>query len=430
MPAVHGTVAEGRGRRRLMAPALAAILMGVVAALATTLVFFAYRRLPSVPARPAPSASAALARDPRLGVAYDALARSDYITALRECARAEQQGVPAPALEAVRSAIFRETDYLDRELESYQRWAKAAPDDATPWLRLFYLYADLGWKREADHASREALRRAPHEPRAHVARATFLDRYVGPDEALAEIDTARRLKTDNDAALSNLRAIVLLKAGNEAEAEAEIRRAIEQEPSSVAHRLVLAQSLLGQNRLDEAHTSFTEVLRRDPKNVEAAYQLGLIAEQQNDPLTATRHFERAAALDARHDSTLWHLTRLYRQQGRHEESKRLARLYGTMKRNTTAFESVLSQLDERPGDLKLHWHLALKYLGAEEYSKAIVELRAIAQFEPDDRDVRRALHIALTKAGRLTEAREFAPAALKAKKTQQQSSKPAAKAHR
>ena len=76
-----------------------------------------------------------------------------------------------------------------------------------------------------------------------------------------------------------------------------------------------------------------------------------------------------------------------------------------MQRNTGALDSLTSQMDERPGDLKLHWQLAMRYLAADEYPKAIVELRAVAQFQPEDKDVRRALTIALTKAGRVTEAR-------------------------
>ena len=86
-------------------------------------------------------------------------------------------------------------------------------------------------------------------------------------------------------------------------------------------------------------------------------------------------------------------------------------MYGRMQRNTGALDSLTSQMDERPGDLKLHWQMAMRYLAAEEYPKAIVELRAVAQFQSEDKDVRRALTIALTKAGRVTEARAVRAAA-------------------
>ena len=382
-------------------------LMGVAALFAATFAFYrAYERQPksALVQNPANVSAPPPVPDARLAGAREALARRQYVLALSQCEQALRRGAPISAVEEVRATIFRDTDYLDREIESYQRWAEADPGSAEPWLKLFYIFSDLFWKREAEHASAQALRLAPENPRVHVARALFLSSHGSAAQALAEINTALRL-TRNNPALLNLRATTLLKQDRAPEAETDLRAALEREPKNVSHLLVLAESLNRQGRETEAADCLRRVQEQNPQDVASAYQLGLIADRQGNAAEALAYFERAAAINIQHDKLAWHLSQLYRQQGRLKESATLARMYGRMQRNTSALDSLTSRLDERPGDLKLHWQLAMRYLAAEEYPRAIVELRAVAQFQPEDKDVRRALTIALTKAGRVTEAR-------------------------
>src|SRR5947199_403388 len=77
---------------------------------------------------------------------------------------------PAEVL-AVESQVFRGTDYLDKEIDTLQRWARAAPKDYRPLLRLFYVYLDLGWRHEAGLMSEQALRLAPTEAGCQEAGA-------------------------------------------------------------------------------------------------------------------------------------------------------------------------------------------------------------------------------------------------------------------
>jgi hypothetical protein len=129
------------------------MLVGAAAAvLAAALALSAIPRrgatpLPSFPQRPAVTQtlpSESRPPDPRLAPAREALKQGRYAAALRHCDAAAAQGVPVAFVEAVRAEIFRETRYLDKEMESYQRWSAADPADAAPWLKLFYIYDDLG----------------------------------------------------------------------------------------------------------------------------------------------------------------------------------------------------------------------------------------------------------------------------------------------
>jgi predicted Zn-dependent protease len=175
--------------------------------------------------------------------------------------------------------------------------------------------------------------------------------------------------------------------------------------------LVLAQALLSQKRPDEATEVLRALKRREPDNIGAAYQLGLLALEKNDLAEATAQMEFVTRRDAQYENALWHLVSLYRRQGRVQESRPLAALYGRMKRNAETFTATLSRMDERPGDLKTHWQMAGLRMGADEFPQAIVELRAILAVparrsrrppEPDH---------ALNRSGRATEARQLAAAA-------------------
>ena len=116
--------------------------------------------------------------DPRLSAARSALERKQYADALRLSEEARSKSAPTAAVSELQADLFRETEYLDREIDILKRWESEAPRDATPRLRLFYIYLDLGWRRYADQVSQEALKAEPANPRCQVARALFFYRSM------------------------------------------------------------------------------------------------------------------------------------------------------------------------------------------------------------------------------------------------------------
>src|SRR5206468_3780664 len=83
--------------------------------------------------------------DPRLTAAKDALLHRDFSGAFRLCDAARKQGAASPDILEMQAAIFKETGYLDKEIEALKRWTTAAPREVRPWIKLFYIYMDLGW---------------------------------------------------------------------------------------------------------------------------------------------------------------------------------------------------------------------------------------------------------------------------------------------
>jgi tetratricopeptide (TPR) repeat protein len=348
-----------------------------------------------------------LTGDPRLNGAREALVRRDFVTALQRAEAARKQGVPLPDLLEFKADLFKETNYLDKEVATLRQWTAAAPRDHHPWLKLFHIYLDLGWRHEAGKASDRVLQLAPNDPRSLVTRALLYYRSKDPTLGLASIEAAERLNPANREFVS-LHATILLKALRFAEAEAEMRRSLTQDLSRSADRLVLAQALLGQRKLVEAAAALRQVQQQEPDSAEAAYGLGIIAQKQGDLPEATRQFQRAAARDAQYSNVLWQLGRLYIQQGRGEEGRKMVRMYETLDANASAFETALSRLESRPDNADLHAQLAQSHLGADELPQAIVEFRRVLELRPNDARARQGLITALTRHGRVTEARRLA----------------------
>jgi cytochrome c-type biogenesis protein CcmH/NrfG len=359
------------------------------------------------PATGAAKGEDSLPHDPRLHSALDALRRQDYPQALRLCESARKQGVAQAEVLPIEAEVFKATEYLDREIETLRRWIDTDPRNHRPWLKLFHIYLDLGWKAEAAEASEYALRLAPRDPRVHIARALFFYRSNEPTVGLQHIDRARQLDPSMPA-LINLHTTILLKALRFAEAEALIRKSLDKPPHPIASLLLLAQALLGQDKTQEAVALFQEVQQREPQNVEAAYQLGVIAHRQNNLAEAARQLETAARIDSQYSNVLWHLGRIYREQGREEEGSKLMRVFKKMDENTLAFETALARLQSRPNNPEVHYRLAQFRLSADELPQAIVELRRTLQLRPGHLKARRDLIEALRRHGRVTESRKLA----------------------
>lgn len=353
------------------------------------------------------SAERPAAHDARLTSAYGALRANDLAGAYRLSVLAEKHGALHREVLPLQAEIFRASDYLDREMTALQQWAVQAPHDPVPCLKLFHIYLDLGWKHEAEMASRKASARAPRNPRCYVARALLAYRSNDPAAGLPAIEAAERLEPANSG-LANLHAGLLLKALRFRDAEETLRRTLKKTPQSMENRLALAQALLGQNKTSEATAVLRTLQQQEPDSVEAAYQLGVLAEQKHDRSEAARQFEKAAAIDAQYSNVMWHLGRLYIEQGRVEEGRRLLKLFARMDANASDFETLLKRLETRPDDADLHYRLAQSHRTADELPQAIVELRRVLQLQPTHSSARRDLAAVLTRAGRATEARAVA----------------------
>ena len=180
--------------------------------------------------------------------------------------------------------------------------------DADPFVRLGAL----------EHVSRlpdaprlAALRRLLSDPLRAVrvsaapAAAPLLAGSVSPadraliEDALEEHRAVQELNAERPEAHTNL-AVVHAALGDEAAAEAALRRALDIAPHWIPALVNLADLYRATGRDDEGGAHLAEAARMRPPSGEAAYAYGLWLFRQDQPARALEQLQRAYELDPEH----------------------------------------------------------------------------------------------------------------------------------
>src|SRR6185295_17155875 len=114
-------------------------------------------------------------------------------------------------------------------------------------------------------------------------------------KAVEVIDAVVRRDPKNVDAV-NLQGIARAAAGDLAGARASYESALLLKPSFHAARLNLARVDIAEGKLDRARGVLTEMLRTDPKNGDAMFELALVEERAGNTAEAMRHLEQAMTL--------------------------------------------------------------------------------------------------------------------------------------
>ncbi len=130
-------------------------------------------------------------------------------------------------------------------------------------------------------------------------------------------------------------------------------------------------------KYDEAASGFVRALELSPDDVNAQYNLGVIAEHQRDLGRAQEAYEAAHRLDPGHVPTLLNLGLVYRRQGQ-------------LERAVALYEKVLTA----PGkehDVALLNNLTTAYRLAKSYPKAEATARKVLSRNPDNAEAHKNL---------------------------------------
>jgi tetratricopeptide (TPR) repeat protein len=210
---------------------------------------------------------------------------------------------------------------LEGALEAAEAALRASPDDLRAKLRKAELLVDLGYR--GDDRARVAQGRA-------IVDAVLARDEANPDALFvkAKIDLAEQ-KLDASAA-SLRRAIearpewaqahfllgstLLLQGAVETG-----RRVLRRSPGDAAMHILVAQSLLRQEKLDEALAEL-EVIPEESRDAEAHYALGRLFSKKRDWEAARRHMMAAYDPDSPHFEVLRALLDLDVREGRLAES--------------------------------------------------------------------------------------------------------------
>ncbi|MGH8193162.1 MAG: tetratricopeptide repeat-containing sulfotransferase family protein [Woeseiaceae bacterium] len=212
---------------------------------------------------------------------------------------------------------------------------------------------------EAEKSLKQTIRLAPTFARPHEDLGFVLLELKRPREAADILRNAVRLDPGLEQAHFNLgKALAMLGHGAEADEAFEKSFGLNPERGKLAH----AAEHHKAGRFDEAERLYREILRDNPKNVDAIRMLGRVALSASRNADAERLFRRAIELAPDFAGALTDLGRMLKEQNRFEEA-------------IECFERVIELEPDNP---QSHFQLAgtlapaaLTYRAIEAYEKAL-----------------------------------------------------------
>ncbi|HET6630594.1 MAG TPA: sulfotransferase [Woeseiaceae bacterium] len=212
---------------------------------------------------------------------------------------------------------------------------------------------------EAEQSLRQAIKLAPTFAKPHEDLGFVLLELKRPREAADILRNAVRLDPHLEQGWLNLgKALAMLGLGREADEAFEKSFALNPERG----KLALAAEHHKEGRFEEAERLYREIIRGNPKNVDAIRLLGRVALSARRNEDAERLFERAVRLAPDFTGAMADLARLCKEQNRFDE----------------AIQWCEKVIELEPGNPQAHFQLAgtlapaaLTYRAIESYEKAL-----------------------------------------------------------
>lgn len=209
---------------------------------------------------------------------------------------------------------------LPSALGAYQEAVKAAPSDASLWYDLGCLYALTGDPFQAESALKRALSLNLELADSHDAIGQLRELADDLDGALASYASAVTLKPGNAKFLRHM-ARVHLRRNDHPAARDALRRLLERDPSDVEARYQLGVLQLKADQPDLAIHEFNEVLERSDDHILALNGLGVASARIGALDQAAQALERAKALDPDSSATHTNLGVLSAAQERWDDAR-------------------------------------------------------------------------------------------------------------
>lgn len=212
---------------------------------------------------------------------------------------------------------------------------------------------------EAEKSLKQTIRLAPTFAKPHEDLGFVLLELKRPREAADVLRNAVRLDPELEQAHYNLgRALAMLGHGAEADESFEKSFSLNPERGKLAH----AAEHHKEGRYEEAERLYREIIRVNPKNVDAIRMLGRVALSASRNVDAERLFRRAIELAPDFAGAITDLGRVLKEQSRFDEA-------------VECFERVVELEPDSP---QAHFQLAavlapaaLTYRAIESYEKAL-----------------------------------------------------------
>jgi tetratricopeptide (TPR) repeat protein len=195
-------------------------------------------------------------------------------------------------------ASFRDSGQVDKAIAQAREVLVRKPGDASALAELALCHLARGEKDTAALLARQALDANPHS--AIAERATGLIHLANGDDAAAFQAFTKATQEDPRDTTARLNmGSVLLRAGAYVKAAEQFRAILQVSPDDSAAEVGLAAALRGESdakattKLEEARKYLEKVLERDPHDVSALFNLGVLnADFLKKPAEAKTYFSR------------------------------------------------------------------------------------------------------------------------------------------
>ena len=218
----------------------------------------------------------------------------------RTAAQYAQQAVSSQPQNPVAKLMLARALMANAEVgraESELKTLLAAYPDAAP------VVAEMGTQQRMKRdvrGARQSFERAleldgtSYEAIAGLVMLDLAARKYKEAVALVEGELARR---PTAAPLVILAARTYAAAGDDARAEASLKKAVENDPANLEACTLLGQLYLSQRRLDQALKEFDQLSKLQPRPAGAHTMVGIVLEAQGKPEEARKRYEAALAAD-------------------------------------------------------------------------------------------------------------------------------------
>jgi tetratricopeptide (TPR) repeat protein len=277
-------------------------------------------------------AKEAVAAEPQSAAAHFALAVAhDRRREIAEATKSYQEVLRLNPRAAVAQVLLSRLNLIKGDTASAQRFAEEArqsqPDSVTARVALVRSLIASGNSPRAESEIAALLKQAPENAMVHALNGMHQAR-VNPKGArtayeralelspglldavsgLTSLDLASRdtvsaikrldaelVKQPTNADLFALQARVYKAAGDKANEEKALRKAVAADPGFTTGYTLLALLFMEQKRLDQALAEFEGITQRDPSNVPARTMVGILLAQQGKQDEAVKAYERAVS---------------------------------------------------------------------------------------------------------------------------------------
>lgn len=236
----------------------------------------------------------------------------------------EQSEAPAPLVAEALADVGLATFRLTTTLEALERWARDAPTDPEPYLRLIDVHRRLG--REATEILEDAQQALARDPQRAEARL-----------ALAE---------------------TLAEAGRHRDAAQEYHTYLALEPNDPVALTGAGENALALSEVDEAARLLDRALACAPEHVPALFARAGLDLQGDDAEAALERLDRAVALEPDDAEIHYRRSMALARLGRTEEAAAARAASEQARLDSAALTELRDRLVRNPHDLDAHCEIA------------------------------------------------------------------------